>query len=75
MAKAIGIDLGTTNPCVAVMDGNKANVIENAHGGRTTPSVVAFRESGEVLVGQALQAQPDIVRRQIVEACAVQRRS
>jgi molecular chaperone DnaK len=75
MAKAIGIDLGTTNPCVAVMDGNKSNVIENAENGRTTPSEVAFRESGEVLVGQALQAQPDIVRRQIVEAFAVQRRS
>ncbi|MHC2108944.1 molecular chaperone DnaK [Methylobacterium sp. CM6246] len=57
MAKAIGIDLGTTNSCVAVMDGSKANVIENAEGGRTTPSVVAFTESGEVLVGQPAKRQ------------------
>ncbi|WP_289015734.1 molecular chaperone DnaK [uncultured Methylobacterium sp.] len=57
MAKAIGIDLGTTNSCVAAMDGSKANVIENAEGGRTTPSVVAFTESGEVLVGQPAKRQ------------------
>ncbi len=57
MAKAIGIDLGTTNSCVAVMDGSKANVIENAEGGRTTPSVVAFTESGDVLVGQPAKRQ------------------
>jgi molecular chaperone DnaK len=57
MAKAIGIDLGTTNSCVAWMDGSKANVIENAEGGRTTPSVVAFTESGEVLVGQPAKRQ------------------
>jgi molecular chaperone DnaK len=42
MARAVGIDLGTTNSCVAVMEGNKTKVIENAEGGRTTPSVVAF---------------------------------
>jgi molecular chaperone DnaK len=57
MAKAIGIDLGTTNSCVAVMEGNKAKVIENAEGARTTPSVVAFTDSGEVLVGQPAKRQ------------------
>jgi molecular chaperone DnaK len=57
MAKAIGIDLGTTNSCVAVMEGNKANVIENAEGGRTTPSMVAFTDDGEILVGQPAKRQ------------------
>jgi molecular chaperone DnaK len=57
MAKAIGIDLGTTNSCVAVMEGNNAKVIENAEGGRTTPSVVAFADNGEVLVGQPAKRQ------------------
>jgi molecular chaperone DnaK len=57
MAKAIGIDLGTTNSCVAVMEGNKANVIENAEGARTTPSYVAFADNGEVLVGQPAKRQ------------------
>jgi molecular chaperone DnaK len=57
MARAIGIDLGTTNSCVAVMEGNKTKVIENAEGGRTTPSVVAFTDSGEVLVGQPAKRQ------------------
>jgi molecular chaperone DnaK len=57
MAKAIGIDLGTTNSCVAVMEGNKAKVIENAEGGRTTPSMVAFNDRGEVLVGQPAKRQ------------------
>ena len=57
MAKAIGIDLGTTNSCVAIMDGSKATVIENAEGGRTTPSIVAFTDSGEVLVGQPAKRQ------------------
>ena len=57
MAKAIGIDLGTTNSCVAVMEGNKARVIENAEGARTTPSMVAFTEDGEVLVGQPAKRQ------------------
>src|SRR3977135_3448649 len=57
MAKAIGIDLGTTNSCVAVMEGSKARVIENAEGARTTPSMVAFTDDGEVLVGQSAKRQ------------------
>ena len=57
MAKAIGIDLGTTNSCVAVMEGNKPKVIENSEGARTTPSMVAFTDSGEVLVGQTAKRQ------------------
>src|SRR5208282_4230809 len=57
MAKVIGIDLGTTNSCVAVMEGKDAKVIENAEGARTTPSMVAFTDSGERLVGQAAKRQ------------------
>src|ERR1700676_2289900 len=57
MAKAIGIDLGTTNSCVAVMEGNKAKVIENSEGGRTTPSMVAFTDDGQILVGQPAKRQ------------------
>ena len=57
MAKAIGIDLGTTNSCVAIMEGSKAKVIENAEGARTTPSIVAFTDTGEVLVGQPAKRQ------------------
>src|ERR1700675_1533895 len=57
MSKVIGIDLGTTNSCVAVMEGKDAKVIENAEGARTTPSMVAFTESGERLVGQAAKRQ------------------
>src|ERR1700716_3603350 len=57
MAKAIGIDLGTTNSCLAVMEGSKARVIENAEGARTTPSMVAFTDDGEVLVGQPAKRQ------------------
>ena len=57
MTKAIGIDLGTTNSCVSVMEGGKAKVIENAEGARTTPSVVAFTDAGEVLVGQPAKRQ------------------
>ncbi len=57
MAKVIGIDLGTTNSCVSIMDGAKPKVIENAEGGRTTPSMVAFLEDGEKLVGQAAKRQ------------------
>src|SRR3954469_16318641 len=57
MSKIIGIDLGTTNSCVAIMDGKQPKVIENAEGARTTPSVVAFMEDGERLVGQPAKRQ------------------
>jgi molecular chaperone DnaK len=57
MAKIIGIDLGTTNSCVAVMEGSSPKVIENAEGARTTPSIVAFTEDGERLVGQPAKRQ------------------
>ena len=57
MSKVIGIDLGTTNSCVAVMDGSNARVIENAEGVRTTPSMVAFSDSGERLIGQSAKRQ------------------
>ena len=57
MGKIIGIDLGTTNSCVAIMEGGKARVIENSEGDRTTPSVVGFVDGGEVLVGQAAKRQ------------------
>ncbi|MCB1854023.1 MAG: molecular chaperone DnaK [Halieaceae bacterium] len=57
MGKIIGIDLGTTNSCVSVLDGGKARVIENAEGDRTTPSIVAYTEEGEILVGQSAKRQ------------------
>ena len=57
MSKIIGIDLGTTNSCVAVLEGGQARVIENSEGGRTTPSVVAFSDDDEVLVGQSAKRQ------------------
>src|SRR4051812_39782012 len=57
MAKIIGIDLGTTNSCVAVMEGGKPKVIENSEGSRTTPSVVAYTDSGEILVGAPAKRQ------------------
>ncbi|MFT2112152.1 molecular chaperone DnaK [Marinomonas sp. 2405UD68-3] len=57
MGKIIGIDLGTTNSCVSVLDGDKARVIENAEGDRTTPSIVAYAEDGEILVGQSAKRQ------------------
>ena len=57
MGKIIGIDLGTTNSCVAVMEGNTPKVIENAEGARTTPSIIAYQEDGEILVGAAAKRQ------------------
>jgi hypothetical protein len=57
MSKVIGIDLGTTNSCVAIMEGKDVKVIENSEGARTTPSMVAFSDSGERLVGQAAKRQ------------------
>ena len=57
MGKCIGIDLGTTNSCIAFMDGKEAKVIENTEGGRTTPSMVAFTEGGERLIGQSAKRQ------------------
>ena len=57
MGRIIGIDLGTTNSCVAVLDGGKARVIENAEGDRTTPSIIAYTQDGETLVGQSAKRQ------------------
>jgi molecular chaperone DnaK len=57
MGKVIGIDLGTTNSCVAVMEGATPKVIENSEGARTTPSIVAFTDEGERLVGQPAKRQ------------------
>ena len=57
MGKIIGIDLGTTNSCVSIMEGNTTKVIENSEGARTTPSIVAYQEDGEVLVGASAKRQ------------------
>jgi len=57
MGKIIGIDLGTTNSCVAIMEGNTTKVIENAEGARTTPSIIAYQEDGEILVGASAKRQ------------------
>jgi len=57
MGKIIGIDLGTTNSCVAIMEGGKPRVIENAEGDRTTPSIIAFTKDGEVLAGASAKRQ------------------
>jgi len=66
MPKVLGIDLGTTNSCMAVMEGGEPVVIPNAEGGRTTPSVVAFTKSGERLVGQAAKRQAVVNSRNTV---------
>ena len=57
MARAVGIDLGTTNSCIATLEGGEPTVIVNAEGARTTPSVVAFSKSGEILVGEVAKRQ------------------
>src|SRR4051812_40066138 len=57
MSKIIGIDLGTTNSCVAIMEGGKPKVIENSEGARTTPSIVAYQDDEEVLVGASAKRQ------------------
>ncbi|HXG47487.1 MAG TPA: Hsp70 family protein, partial [Methylomirabilota bacterium] len=57
MAKVLGIDLGTTNSCMAIMEGGEPVVLENSEGRRTTPSVVAFTKTGERLVGEAAKRQ------------------
>ena len=57
MGKIIGIDLGTTNSCVSIMEGNTTRVIENSEGARTTPSIVAYQEDGEILVGASAKRQ------------------
>ena len=71
MAKAVGIDLGTTNSVVAVLEGGEPTVIANAEGSRTTPSVVAFAKDGEVLVGEVAKRQaitnPDRTIRSVKE--------
>ena len=57
MGRAVGIDLGTTNSCIATLEGGQPTVIVNAEGARTTPSVVAFSKSGEILVGEVAKRQ------------------
>jgi molecular chaperone DnaK len=61
MGRIIGIDLGTTNSCVAIMEGNTTKVIENAEGARTTPSIIAYQEDGEILVGASAKRQACLV--------------
>ena len=70
MAKVIGIDLGTTNSCVAVMEGSAPKAIENAEGARTTPSQVAFTKDGERLVGQPAKRQAGIKVKSVDELVA-----
>ena len=61
MGKIIGIDLGTTNSCVAVLEGKEPKVIENSEGDRTTPSIIAYTEDGEILVGQSAKRSYNFV--------------
>ena len=68
MGRIIGIDLGTTNSCVAIMEGGVPKVIENAEGARTTPSIVAYQDDGEVLVGAAAKRQAVDVAKDIGDA-------
>ena len=72
MSKIIGIDLGTTNSCVAIMEGTQAKVLENAEGARTTPSVVAFTDESEKLIGQPAKRQavtnPDLLQLVFLQA-------
>jgi len=70
MGKIIGIDLGTTNSCVAVMEGGEPKVIPNEEGGRTTPSIVAFTKSGERLVGQVAKRRLRIRRTRFIRSSA-----
>ena len=72
MSKVIGIDLGTTNSCIALMEGKDAKVIENSEGTRTTPSMVAFADDGERLVGH--RAEPDVAALAHVECVLLRRR-
>ena len=58
MGRIIGIDLGTTNSCVAIMENGQPKVIENAEGARTTPSIIAYQEDGEILVGATVNYDP-----------------
>src|SRR5260221_1729352 len=76
MAKILGIDLGTTNSCMSVMVGGEPVVIENSEGARTTPSVVAFTNSGERLVGQAAIRQSVTIARETsysIKSCMVRK--
>jgi molecular chaperone DnaK len=69
MGKVIGIDLGTTNSCVAIMESGDAKVITNQEGGRTTPSIVAISESGERLVGQIARSEERRVGKECRRLC------
>ena len=71
MGKIIGIDLGTTNSCVAVMEGNEPVVIQNREGKRTTPSIVAFMENGERKVGDPAKRQAVTNPQNTISACTV----